>query len=247
MESIGKILEILKYTVPPIRQYGHNHRKLKKNMKNLERILQELNSQKEDIEATLKLEGDQGKKPRSEVNNWLQNVQRINSEAQGIEQEVNKGKYFSRARLGKVVEEKIAEAAEYHQKGCSFTSLAIDAPPTSGLILPTTTALAGENTRKIMEKIWEDLLGDKVSKIGVWGMGGIGKTTIMRHINNRLQQETNKFNDVIWVTVSQPLNLIKLQKEIAIALNQNLPATENKERRAGMLLSVMANVFTSLS
>ena len=201
MESIGKILEILKYTVPPIRQYGHNHRKLKENMKNLERVLQELNSQKEDIEATLKLEGDQGKRPRSEVNNWLQNVQRINSEAQGIEQEVNKGKYFSRACLDKLVEEKIAEAEEYHQKGCSFTSLAIDAPPTSGLMLPTTTALAGENARKIMEKIWEDLLGEKVSKIGVWGMAGIGKTTIMRHINNRLQQETNKFNDVIWVTV----------------------------------------------
>ncbi|GAY42278.1 hypothetical protein CUMW_065590 [Citrus unshiu] len=239
MESIGKILEILKYTVPPIRQYGHNHRKLKENMKNLERVLQELNSQKEDIEATLKLEGDQGKKPRSEVNNWLQNVQRINSEAQGIEQEVNKGKYFSRARLDKLLEEKIAEAEEYHQKGCSFTSLAIDAPPTSGLILPTTTALAGENTRKIMEKFCEDLLGDKVSKKGVWGMGGIGKTTIMRHINNRLQQETNKFNDVIWVTVSQPLNLIKLQKEIAIALNQNLPATENKENPAGMLLRML--------
>ncbi|KAH9715576.1 putative disease resistance protein [Citrus sinensis] len=192
MESIGKILEILKYTVPPIRQYGHNHRKLKENMKNLERVLQELNSQKEDIEATLKLEGDQGKRPRSEVNNWLQNVQRINSEAQGIEQEVNKGKYFSRACLDKLVEEKIAEAEEYHQKGCSFTSLAIDAPPTSGLMLPTTTALAGENARKIMEKIWEDLLGEKVSKIGVW-----------------------------------------------VALNQNLPATENKERRAGMLLRML--------
>ena len=46
-------------------------------------------------------------------------------------------------------------------------------------------------------------MGDKVTKIGVWGMGGIGKTAIMRHINNKLQEETNEFNDVIWVTVSQ--------------------------------------------
>ncbi|KAH9667420.1 Disease resistance protein SUMM2 [Citrus sinensis] len=196
-------------------------------MKNLERVLQELNSQKEDIEATLKAEGDQGKKPRTEVKNWLQNVQRINSEAQSIDQEVKKRKYFSRARLGKDVEAKIQEMKDYHQKGCSFTSLVIDAPPASGLILPTTT-LVGENTKKIVKNIWEDLM--------VWGMGGIGKTAIMRHINNRLQEETNEFNDVIWVTMSQPLDLIKLQTEIATALKLSLTEDEDKVRRAGRLL-----------
>ncbi|KAH9715756.1 Disease resistance protein SUMM2 [Citrus sinensis] len=124
---------------------------------------------------------------------------------------------------------------DYHQKGCSFTSLVIDAPPASGLILPTTT-LVGENTKKIVKKIWEDLMGDKVTKIGVWGMGGIGKTTIMRHINNRLQEETNEFNDVIWVTVSQPLDLIKLQTEIATALKLSLTEDEDKVRLTERLL-----------
>ncbi|KAH9715782.1 putative disease resistance protein [Citrus sinensis] len=235
MEFIGPILEIFKRVCPPVCKYVQDHRKLDENMKNLERVLQELNSQKEDIEATLKAEGDQGKKPRTEVKNWLQNIQRINSEAQSIEKEVKKRKYFSRARLGKDVEAKIQEMKDYHQKGCSFTSLVIDAPPASGLILPTTT-LVGENTKKIVKKIWEDLMGDKVTKIGVWGMGGIGKTAIMRHINNRLQEETNEFNDVIWVTVSQPLDLFKLQTEIATALKLSLTEDEDKVRRAGRLL-----------
>ncbi|KAH9715770.1 putative disease resistance protein [Citrus sinensis] len=124
---------------------------------------------------------------------------------------------------------------DYYQKGCSFTSLVIDAPPASGLILPTTT-LVGENTKKIVKKIWEDLMGDKVTKIGVWGMGGIVKTATMRHINNRLQEETNEFNDVIWVTVSQPLDLIKLQTEIATALKLSLTEDEDKVRRAWRLL-----------
>ncbi|KAH9667421.1 Disease resistance protein SUMM2 [Citrus sinensis] len=77
---------------------------------------------------------------------------------------------------------------------------------------------------------------DEVTKIGVWGMGGIGKTAIMRHINNRLQEETNEFNDVIWVTMSQPLDLIKLQTEIATALKLSLTEDEDKVRRAGRLL-----------
>ncbi|GAY33485.1 hypothetical protein CUMW_275190 [Citrus unshiu] len=72
-------------------------------------------------------------------------------------------------------------------------------------------------------------MGDKVTKIGVWGMGGIGKTAIMRHINNRLQEETNEFSDVIWVTVSQPLDLLKLQTEIATALKLCLREDEDKE------------------
>ncbi|KAH9715769.1 putative disease resistance protein [Citrus sinensis] len=222
MEFIGPILEIFKCVCPPVCKYVQDHKKLDENMKNLERVLQELNSQKEDIEATLKAEGDQGKKPRTEVKNC-------------IEQEVKKRKYFSRARLGKDVEAKIQEMKDYYQKGCSFTSLVIDAPPASGLILPTTT-LVGENTKKIVKKIWEDLMGDKVTKIGVWGMGGIVKTATMRHINNRLQEETNEFNDVIWVTVSQPLDLIKLQTEIATALKLSLTEDEDKVRRAWRLL-----------
>ncbi|XP_052300193.1 probable disease resistance protein At4g27220 isoform X2 [Citrus sinensis] len=208
-------------------------------MKKLERVLQELNSKKADIEATLKAECDLGnKQPRNEVNDWLENVERINREAHSIEEDVKKGKYFSRARLGKHAEEKIEEVNEYHQKGRSFTSLVIDAPPSRGLTL-TTATLAGEKTKKVVERIWEDLMGDKVTKIGVWGMGGIGKTTIMKEINNRLQKETNKFNVVIWVTVSQPLDLIKLQTEIATALKQSLSENEDKVRRAGRLLGML--------
>ncbi|KAL9460076.1 hypothetical protein AB3S75_003301 [Citrus x aurantiifolia] len=208
-------------------------------MRNLERALQELNSKKEDIKATMKAECELGnKQPSNEVNDWLKNVERINNEAQSIEKEVKKGKYFSRACLGKDAEEKIQEVKEYHRKGCSFTSLVIDAPPTRGLMLPTTT-LVGEKTEKIVEIIWEDLMGDKAPKIGVWGMGGIGKTTIMKVIYNKLQKESNKFNVVIWVTVSQPLDLNKLQNDIAIELNQNLPANENTERRARMLLRML--------
>ncbi|KDO38640.1 hypothetical protein CISIN_1g036714mg, partial [Citrus sinensis] len=233
------ILEFFKCAGPPIHQYVRRHRKLSEIMRNLERALQELNSKKGDIEATLKVECDLGKKqPSNEVNDWLKNVERINNEAQSIEEEVKKGKYFSRARLGKHAEEKIQEVKEYHQKGRSFTSLVIDAPPSRGLTL-TMATLAGEKTKKVVEEIWEDLMGDKVTKIGVWGMGGIGKTTIMKEINNRLQKETNKFNVVIWVTVSQPLYLIKLQTEIATALKQSLLENEDKVRRAGELLGML--------
>ncbi|KAL9460089.1 hypothetical protein AB3S75_003312 [Citrus x aurantiifolia] len=75
-------------------------------------------------------------------------------------------------------------------------------------------------------------MGDKVSKMKIW-------EDIMKEINNRLQKETNKFNDVIWVTVSQPLDLFKLQTEIATALKQSLSENEDKVRRTGRLLGML--------
>ncbi|KAH9715781.1 Disease resistance protein [Citrus sinensis] len=240
MDLIEPISEIFKCVCSPICEYFEYYRKLDENMEELDRVLRELESKKKDIEATLsRAAHEQGRKPSNQVNDWLQNVRRINSEARSIKQEVEKGNCFSRACLGKDVEKKIEEVKEYIQKGCAFTSYVSDAPSTSGMTLSTTSNLVGERTGKIVEEIWEDLMGDKVSKIGVWGMGGIGKTTIMSHINNKLQEKPNKFNDVIWVTVSQPLDLFKLQTEIATALKQSLLENEDKVRRAGRLLGML--------
>ncbi|KAJ4718622.1 Disease resistance protein [Melia azedarach] len=170
-----------------------------------------------------------------------ENMQRIISKAQAIEEEVNKGRYFSRARLGKLVEEKIEEAKESHQKGRDLTSisLVIDVPPAQprGVILPTKT-LVGERNKEIVEEIWKHLTSDKITKVGVYGMGGIGKTTIVTLINNKLQKEANKFDRVIWVTVSQALDHIKLQNDIAIDLKENLPQ-QDKIKRAGKLLQIL--------
>ncbi|KAI9186255.1 hypothetical protein LWI28_015317 [Acer negundo] len=103
------------------------------------------------------------------------------------------------------------------------------------MALPT-PELVGEAVVK--EKIWEYLMGDSVCKIGVCGMGGIGKTTIMEHIHNELLREA-KFDKVIWVTVSQEFDVFKLQKEIAFVLSEDLSKYEDKTIRAAMLSKIV--------
>ncbi|KAH7544187.1 hypothetical protein JRO89_XS15G0124400 [Xanthoceras sorbifolium] len=78
-----------------------------------------------------------------------------------------------------------------------------------------------------------------VCKIGVCGTGGIGKTTIMKQIHNELLNRA-KFDKVIWVTVSQEFDVFKLQKEIAFALNIDLPEYEDETRRAKRLSKILA-------
>ncbi|TYG81976.1 hypothetical protein ES288_D01G049200v1 [Gossypium darwinii] len=60
-------------------------------------------------------------------------------------------------------------------------------------------------------KIMEALMDDEVKKIGVWGMGGVGKTTLVKKVGG----EAKGFHRVIMVTVSETVNIEKLQNKIA--------------------------------
>ncbi|KAK3188593.1 hypothetical protein Dsin_028154 [Dipteronia sinensis] len=237
MEFLGVILEILKCTGPPLCKCIEYHRKLEEHMKNLKSTLLELKSQKDDIQLRLSAECGFGKIQKNQVKNWLENVQMIIDDAEKVEQTFKKVKCFSRASLAKLVDKKIREVKECLQKGSSFNGLAIDEPPGVGITLPTTTLVGETTAKKNVEEIWGYLMANEIKKIGVWGIGGVGKTTIAKHINNRLIEE-NKFHHVIWVTISQTLDLVKVQDEIVNALKLSLSGVNDHTRRAGMLLSM---------
>ncbi|KAK2639174.1 hypothetical protein Ddye_026969 [Dipteronia dyeriana] len=228
-------LEIINFIGPPICKYWNYHRKLKESLNTLRSKKEDLNSRKEDIQLRLSNELHFGKQMKKEVENWLKKVEKFIGEIQSLEDEFSKVKYLSRAFLGKRVYEKIEETTQVYDEGGFSESLVIDAPSNSGMALPT-PELVGEASVK--EKIQEYLMGDSVFKIGVCGMGGIGKTTIMKHIHNELLRVA-KFDKVIWVTVSQEFDVFKLQKEIASALSEDLSKHEDKTKRAAMLSKIL--------
>ncbi|GMN68786.1 hypothetical protein TIFTF001_037836 [Ficus carica] len=117
--------------------------------------------------------------------------------------------------MGKNVVQKIEEVEELYRTGEFPDGLISQLPRQTGDIQPTTT-LGGETTfTRQMEEVWALLMGDEVRKIGVYGMGGMGKTTLMKHISNRLLERKEKFDSVIWVTASQASSIIKLQDAVA--------------------------------
>ncbi|XP_052880994.1 probable disease resistance protein At1g61300 [Gossypium arboreum] len=160
-------------------------------------------------------------------------------EAQVVETKVRNGRYLCRACNGKLVYEKTREMKEFLDKAPNASeALAIDGP-SGGLPLPT-SELVGEEA--IRNEIWACLMQDEVSKIGVWGMGGVGKTTIMKHIHNDLLKK-QRFERVIWITVSKEFNVMKVQDNIASALESKeyLDKEEDKLRRAAILSEILKN------
>ncbi|KAI8027480.1 putative disease resistance protein [Camellia lanceoleosa] len=83
-----------------------------------------------------------------------------------------------------------------------------------------------------MENVWKYVMDDEVRRIGIFEMGGIGKTIITHHINNELLNEACNFDDIIWVTISKAFNIRNLQRQIAKALNLDLSSYRDETKRA---------------
>ncbi|KAL7235694.1 hypothetical protein ACSBR1_019062 [Camellia fascicularis] len=187
------------------------------NMKKLKRNTKQLNSR-----VNYEVQRSR-KRRRVEVELCQEDVRRIANDVQTLErlvQEVSWMNVFKCAELGKRVVEMNEEVEKLNKNGGFSKGWLID-DPTCGHAIPTAKSLVETNTSaRNKEKIWNFLMDDAVRKIGVHGMGGIGKTTIMKHINDQLLDEN--FSDVIWVTVSRAFDIKNLQRQIAKELNIDL-------------------------
>ncbi|GLT83876.1 hypothetical protein SLE2022_021470 [Rubroshorea leprosula] len=237
-ECATLILEFIKCVAPPTRSCVDNHRKFKENADDLGNKLRILEAKKEDVKTRLQGEVCSEKQAKNEVVVWLQDVEKINAEIQDVLKRVHSASYFSRARLGKLARKKIGVLDAILQQGSFPEGLVVDKPATA-LPLPVEN-LQGEVCVK--EKIWGYLTGNEVQMIGVCGIGGVGKTTIMKHIRNELLLMESRFDNVIWVTVSYPLNVVRLQHEIAKEMNESLPENEDEQKRASRLMWIMGRV-----
>ncbi|GLU15732.1 hypothetical protein SLE2022_322010 [Rubroshorea leprosula] len=241
MELAEPIMELVKCLGRSTCIYLGYHLNFDEAVSDLRRELQVLISRKEDVNLSIQCEAAWGKEVKHEVQGWLKLVQETNNEVQAIQEKIQRVKWYSKGRLEKLVCKKIEVVKRIYEQGRfpDGLTMTIDRPP-RGIKLPTENVV-GEDYAK--EKIWGYLMGNEVRKIGVCGLGGVGKTTIMKHINDELLRVTD-FDRVIWVTVSYPLNVIKLQENIACAMDHRLrlPKGEDEVRRAATLISIMEGV-----
>ncbi|KAG5255034.1 disease resistance protein [Salix suchowensis] len=98
-----------------------------------------------------------------------------------------------------------------------------------------TRKLVGQASDRNMEMIWSWLMKDDVLSVGIYGMGGVGKTSLVTHIHNQLLQRPSSFNYVFWVTVTQNFTISKLQYLIAKAIYLDLSNEEDEKKRAAKL------------
>ncbi|KAI5554467.1 hypothetical protein BDE02_19G015200 [Populus trichocarpa] len=110
----------------------------------------------------------------------------------------------------------------------------------SGGVARNTNEIKGDAlpTRKMVGQAFNDhkesvqslLEHDEVSSIGIYGMGGVGKTTLVTHIHNQLLERAD--TDVYWITVSQDTSINRLQTSLAGRIGLDLSRVDEELHRA---------------
>ncbi|KAL5540019.1 hypothetical protein UlMin_043974 [Ulmus minor] len=211
-----------------------NSESLKEKMRRLKRKMEVLESREYDITEELKYaESLSLKKPRKVVQTWLNHFETLKTDVQQIEQRVQESGWgISNFTLPKDVDRLANEATELFQNGNFAGGLTLEACGSRGVLLLTRN-LVGGAFEKNKNDICQWLQSDEGSSVGVYGMGGVGKTTLLTHIHNQLQSLPNTF--VLWVTVSQNFSLLELQNRIAKTVGLNLSKDDDERKRAAEL------------
>ncbi|GAB2302096.1 hypothetical protein Dimus_036117 [Dionaea muscipula] len=126
------------------------------------------------------------------------------------------GSTEARYKLGKEIAGKIDQLAALKSKG-NFAVVGERLPVTPAAVRPSQPLVGVES---LLENVLRCLEDEAVGVIGLYGMGGVGKTAILTKIHNELIASSSSssakggFDYVIWVDVRRNQNLEELQERI---------------------------------
>ncbi|KAJ4718437.1 NBS-LRR type disease resistance protein [Melia azedarach] len=197
---------------------------LEDNLVALQTQLQKLIEVKEDLRTRVVNAEQQRMKRLNQVQGWLSRVEAAETIVDELirrgSQEKEKlclGGFCSKNctssyKFGKEVAEMLRDLETL--MGESAFEVVAEKVPEAAVdeIICEPTVVGMEST---FEEVWTCLREESVGIIGIYGMGGVGKTTLLTQINNKLvNMPKSTFDVVIWVVVSKDLQLEKMQEKI---------------------------------
>ncbi|XP_057989535.1 disease resistance protein At4g27190-like [Hevea brasiliensis] len=233
---------IVKYTLVPIKRhlsyvftYGRKVEELKNQVNNL---TNQRNSLKHSVDTATR----QGDEINDDVQNWLSTVDKAIEEAEVLvngEEQVKQRCFLGlipnlkkRYQLSKKAEKK-AQTVDTLRKEGRFDRISYR-PLLQPIMAPSVYNNEVLHSRiSILEKVMDALMNPGVNTIGVYGMGGVGKTTLAKEVH-RKAIEDKLFNVVVMVTVSETPDVRKIQGRIADAVELTLKE-ESEDGRADRL------------
>ncbi|KAI3941743.1 hypothetical protein MKW92_021600 [Papaver armeniacum] len=227
---------------------------LKQNLNALESSFMKLKDRRDDVKErvhTAESNPTEPAKRTHEVSGWLQRVEELEQEIETILQKGVKnegGSYFccwgrkncgSGYKLGKDVVEMLNDANELWNEGV-FQVLVDKSQPDIVREIPANQAVGIESK---LEEIWS-LLADEETLdriIGLYGMGGVGKTTLLKNLNNKFLKRNHHFDKIIWVVVSKDIDIKNIQKQIGKLLGLSWSEETNIDDKAKDITEVLKN------
>ncbi|KAG5555647.1 hypothetical protein RHGRI_006335 [Rhododendron griersonianum] len=229
---------------------GKYVRQYRMYLANLETEQSSLQYRREIIERRVQGARDRGEEIEDAVSRWQEDAGRMENDVQQLIGRVEARMHcFAcscpnikwRYRLGKQAEEKIAAVKQLAAQGGQFDVISHPRPPPPELEFPSAENYVHLDSRTpILEAIVGALKDPNVKMIGVHGLGGVGKTTLVEKVAKKMLDD-GTFKQVPLVIVSKVLNVKEIQKKLADKLNLELKATADENAIAIQLWNKFKN------
>ncbi|CAL5394265.1 unnamed protein product [Camellia sinensis] len=219
---VEPVIQLVVHHVGFVFQYKKQQKKLEVEIKNLE-------EQRKQIEEKVDEAITCGEEVDEAVSNWLaeveERVQKIKDD-NTINENMQCFKfscpdYISRYRMSKEAKNKMDEVKNLTKSG-SFSTVAHPKPFAQELQFPSSSVNYAnfESRKSVFKNIMAALQDSNVKMIGVYGTGGVGKTTMVEEIGK--QVKNGLFDEVVVAVVSQDVNVSNIQGQLADRLSLKL-------------------------
>ncbi|XP_044475647.1 uncharacterized protein LOC123203365 isoform X2 [Mangifera indica] len=218
--------------------------KYRSYMKKLKEQVKELEIRREDVKEDVEMAERQGEQIYNEVTEWLKSVEEFMERVAKLVDDEDKAKkrcfkglcpdLIKRFRLSKEAGEVAEAGAKVLEKG-NFNR--ISHPP---LLRRTESIFVGmeyehfDSRESNFQDLMDALKDSTVNMIGVQGMGGVGKTTLVKKVAWKAKED-KLFDEVVIAEVTQTPDLKQIQAEIAGQLGMVFKDQETLSLRADKL------------
>ncbi|KAH9687086.1 Disease resistance protein [Citrus sinensis] len=191
----------------------------------------------------------QGEEIYQVVKDWRNRVESTEGVAKSIIDEEDGAKkscfkglcpdLLSRYKLSRRAAKAVKDAANLKDEGCKLKSdVSYDPPPDIEAPRGGKDNEAFDSRKKVLQDVMEALKDDKLNIIGVYGMGGVGKTTLVRQVRKQVM-ENKLFDKVAMAEVTENPDHQKIQDKLASDLGIKFELNENIFDRANRLRRVL--------
>ncbi|KAM3746949.1 hypothetical protein ACB098_05G001600 [Castanea mollissima] len=207
------------------------------NLEDVEKEMKRLIDRREEIIHETEAAKKEGSRIRAPVITWLEDVEVLQPRVNRIHENQPSTCFlnFSKRYKGSREVEEILDNIKRLLKAGKFPHCLVYPTRVPRVVehIPGPSIQGPTTASKVLEKTMRLLSDDRFQRIGIWGMGGLGKTSMVRTLNNELKSTSrNIFGVIIWVTVSKNLDMKQVQTQIALRLNLETKMEESVERMA---------------
>ncbi|XP_019175900.1 PREDICTED: probable disease resistance protein At4g27220 [Ipomoea nil] len=206
-----------------------NRFKIHSNYKHLERDITLVLDLKTHLRRGLNDEQLQHLLPTAQVEDWLRKVEELENNFNSLRSTVTECGITSdsasccsgslHCKLSNDIAKQIVKAKQLIEEGKPFEDKIVGIPVARPVQYIAVTSIEDQPTAsRNLAKMMDLLKSKEYKRIGVWGMGGVGKTTLVKNLNNQLTKDPT-FNIVIWVVVSRNATVENVQSKIAERLH----------------------------